>query len=65
MKYVKIRFGNGWEHTAGLVIPADKYRNSTVSELSQLYPYSEVPKMRTFQVSEEYNTWDAAFLHTF
>jgi hypothetical protein len=63
--YVKIRFTNGTEHTAGLVLTTSTVRGMGVGELSRLYPVSEARCMARLQISPAYSTWDLAFTHEF
>lgn len=63
MEYVKFWFSNGEEKTAGIVLPLEKYRNKTITELSQCFPMRECTKMRILECSEVYPTFEAAFMH--
>lgn len=63
--YRKIRFTDGREHTAGLVIAESKFRKMTIEQISRLFPMSEAMRMRTLQVSPEYPTKEDAFEHEF
>jgi len=65
-KYIKVRFtskNNG--STAGVVLTVEQMRTMPMTELSRMFPYSEVRKMERRERSPEYATWDEAFLHTF
>ena len=63
--FVKVRFTNGAESTAGLIMPYDKVKHSTITELSRAFPYSEAPKMKRLDISPAYETWEEAFNHKF
>lgn len=65
MQFCKIRFTNGPEHTAGIVLDADKVRSMTVCDASRYFPLYEVPKMRRYDTSPAFNTWDEAFHYNF
>lgn len=66
MPFVKIRF-TSVRHgaTAGLVIPSKQLADSTVAELSRLYPCSEASKMERLEISIEYATQEDALQHLF
>ena len=64
-QYVKVRFTNGTESTAGLVLDYEKVRDATVSELSKYFPMSEANKMHKVIMSHPYDTWLDAFNHQF
>ena len=63
--YQKVMFSSNAGKTAGLVVPADRVQNASVSDLSRLFPYSESGKMARVHVSPEYPTFEAAFAHSF
>lgn len=64
--YRKIRFTNGKDDaTAGLIIDEARYAKETIDSLSRLYPYSEAGKMKVFQSSLPFETWDQAFAFQF
>lgn len=66
MPFVKIRFTSKIHGaTAGLVLSAELVKQATASELSRYFPYTECRKMERLEVSPPYDTWNAAFLHTF
>lgn len=64
-KFRKFRFTNGKEHTAALIMESAKLIKMPVTEVSRLFPYSEAPKMRTFEMSPAYETWEQAFEYQF
>ena len=64
--FVKVRFrdaANGV--TAGLVLPHSEARHATVEKVSRMFPVSEFRKTSVLELSPVYETWDAAFAHTF
>jgi hypothetical protein len=64
--YRKIRFTNGIDDaTAGLIIEDTRYATETIDSLSRLYPYSEAGKMKVFQASLPFPTWEDAFAFQF
>ena len=62
--YHKVRFTNGDECTAGLIVTAAQAR-LPITELSRFFPRSEFRKMARVQISPAYKTWDEAFAHKF
>jgi len=65
--YVKVRFVNPTTGgaTAGIVLPASRFKVLSVSELSRIFPNSEARHMRKVEVSPAYPSFDSAFLHDF
>ena len=64
--YRKIRFySKVYGPTAGLVVDATKLKAMTIQEISRLFPYTETMKMISFEQSEDYQTFELAFHHTF
>lgn len=64
-QFVKFRFVNGDEATAGLVISLEVWTTATVTELSRMFPAGEALKMQTLQCSRVFDTWKEAFCHRF
>ena len=66
MSFIKVRFTSK-EHgaTAGLIFPAKDLYDMSLTKLSRHWPAGEALKMRRVEMSPEYDTWEAAFLHTF
>jgi len=66
MKYRKVRFFSP-EHgaTAGIVLPAEKVKHSTIPELSDYFPMFEAMKMQRLELSPEFDSFDAAFFYEF
>jgi hypothetical protein len=46
--------------TAALVLESDKLSDMSVSEISQLFPYSECMKMMFLEISAKFDSVDAA-----
>ncbi len=46
--------------TAALILDSDKLNDMTVSEISQLFPYSEAMKMVFLEISAKFDSFDAA-----
>jgi len=67
INYVKVRFTSRRHGvTAGLVVTTDSARpRIDASNASRLFPLSEAPKMKTFQRSPPFATWQEAFDYTF
>lgn len=63
--YIKFRFTNGTESTAGLIMETAKLKAMTFPEVSRLFPMYEATKMHRLDVSPEYPTWEGAFNHKF
>ena len=62
MRYRKIRFCSKQHgETAGLVIQHDGKTMHSIEELSRLFPISEALKMKKFQSSPIFDTWNEAF----
>ena len=47
--------------TAALIVDSDKLNKMTVSEISQMFPYSESAKMKYLEISANFETWEDAF----
>lgn len=60
-KFCKIRFSNGTESTAGLVVDAEFAHTASIAELSRMFPCSEAPKMKRLIISHPFDTFEAAF----
>ena len=65
MSYKKVRFTKDGISTVGIVLETEVLKKRTITELSRMYPYSEVPKMGKLQVSKEFPTWNEAFWYKF
>ena len=63
--FIKIRFTNGYRSTAGIVLPAYKVENSTLSELSRYFPMFEYSTMQRLELSPPFATFDLAFFFEF
>jgi len=46
--------------TAALILDSDKLNGMSVSEISQLFPYSEAMKMMWLEISAKFDSFDAA-----
>jgi hypothetical protein len=46
--------------TAALILDSDKLNDMSVSEISQLFPYSESMKMMFLEISAKFDSFDAA-----
>ena len=46
--------------TAALIVKADKLNKMSVSEISEMFPYSEAMKMKFLEVSAEYPSFEDA-----
>ena len=46
--------------TAALIVDSDKLNKMTVSEISQMFPYSESAKMKYLEISANFETWENA-----
>jgi|TARA_R110001583_G_scaffold24917_5_gene90595 hypothetical protein len=47
--------------TAALILDSDKLDKMSVSEISQLFPYSESMKMMFLEISAKFDSFDDAF----
>ena len=47
--------------TAALILDSDKLDKMSVSEISQLFPYSESMKMMFLEISAKFDSFDEAF----
>ena len=47
--------------TAALILDSDKLDSMSVSEISQLFPYSESMKMIFLEISAKFDSFDDAF----
>ena len=47
--------------TAALIVDSDKLNKMTISEISQMFPYSESTKMKYLEISANFETWEDAF----
>lgn len=63
--FTKVRFTNGTESTAGLIVDSTKHNPNDVSAISRLFPYSESMKMKQYQRSPDFTEWLDAFAYTF
>ena len=64
-KFYKVRFTNGDESTAGLVVKKSQIENMSVSDISRLFPYSEARKMKRLEQSPQMSSFDEAFYYDF
>ena len=63
--YIKFRFYRGKEVTAGLVLPIEKFQRMAITELSELFPAWEAPKMHYIERSPILPNPTEAFLYDF
>lgn len=63
MNYQKVRFTDGKQSTAGLIVK--DAGNKTISQLSRMFPDYEAPKMKRLQVSPKFETYEQAFSYEF
>jgi hypothetical protein len=66
MGFIKVRFTSVTHgSTAGLIFPAKDLYDMSLTKLSRHWPVSEAMKMRRVEMSDEYDTWEGAFNHSF
>jgi len=59
--FIKFRFVSEFGQTVGLIMPEDTFKEKTVYDLANLFPYSESMKLQKLQYSEPMPSWEDAF----